>query len=173
MKSEWVSAIVHGIAQAWTRPEQAYGFRAITQTPTQYYDEMGREYLQKRRMLRLQHLAGCIGLNTRVIIGFPTELTAVVAEARSKGAPVQLLACPPRGAHEAENLRFAQENGMLLGEIDFTGEHQPTVPGARHIDVRDLADVIGYALRLPPARLDQGLLGQQDYFSHETVAKAA
>jgi hypothetical protein len=62
---------------------------------------------------------------------------------------------------------------LLLGEIDFTGEHQTTVPGARRIDVRDLADVVGDALRLVPAPFDQGLLGQQDYFSHETVAKAA
>lgn len=77
----------------------------------------GRVEVDKCKLDRVQRLTrffSSLGKNTRIIIGFPSELVAIVHEMRLMGAETQLLALPPRGTHEITNLSWALEKGIAV-----------------------------------------------------------
>jgi hypothetical protein len=175
MKTAWTSALVGALTDVRrARSGQDSAFDWMLYTPGQRYssDIVRPESVVSNRMQRLRGFCGGIGLNTSVVIGFPTELTAVVTEARLAGAPTQLLACPPRGNHELNNMKFAQKHGLLLGEIDFSGKHEPSLPGVRRVPISELGQVIDEAIADRPRALHPGLVGASDYVHHHTVAIA-
>jgi len=92
------------------------------------------------RRQRLGGFFGRIGLNTRVIVGYPTELIGVVAGARLRGAETAMLALPPRGRHEVRNMEFASDNGLLIGEVRFDASQKQSLDSVELIDLCDVVD---------------------------------
>lgn len=142
-------------------------------TPRERWSWGQREPMTDRKT-RLTELCAEVGLDTCVAIGFPTELTQLVAEANAKGAPVRFLANPPRGQHEVNNLAFLQRHNLLVGEIDFTGLHKPSLPGVERIPVGELANVIQDAVNGAADRnpLEKSVVGV-DSFWDQAAARVA
>lgn len=99
------------------------------------------EKLGERRE-RIKRLCGELAVNTRVLIGFPTELTQVVSELQLGGASTRFISLPPRGAHELRNMEFMQRHGLLAGEIQFRGKQTPSLADAQLIPLRELPEAI-------------------------------
>lgn len=174
MKQAWISRLVQALSEATVAVDKLASvedsFDWSLYTPSQHYFLFGDKPLSNKRA-RITQFCQSICLNTSIIIGFPTELVAVVAEARLKGAPTLLLACPPRGEHEAQNLKYAQKHGLLLGEIDFTGNHEPSAKNIQRVRIDDLACVIveAHANRTEVPPLSPDMVGAVTYFQHSSV----
>ncbi len=112
---------------------------------------------------RLQNFYNDLGGNTKVLIGYPSELVGVVCDMRERGVPIWMIALPPRGAHELRNLLFAIENKLVLGEFmprDYT--HPPTFPGLEQITSQQIAGILH---NLPQAKWAEGIVGTTPIWS--------
>lgn len=100
-----------------------------------------------------------LGGQTRLLIGYPSELVGVACELRSRGVPVWMLSLPPRGAHEKRNLEFGYRHGVIHSEINITGAaEQASTTGLPLINLSDLPQV----LQQPPDfTLRPDLLGEK------------
>ena len=94
------------------------------------------------RHARIARLCGEFAVNTRVLIGFPTELTQVVSELQLGGASTRFISLPPRGAHELVSMQFMQRHGLLAGELQFRGKQRPSLTDGRLITLSELPGVI-------------------------------
>lgn len=114
------------------------------------------EKLGDRRQ-RIEKLCGEFALNTRLIVGFPTELTQVVSELQLGGATTRFLSFPPRGAHELRNMEFMQCHGLLASELQFTTKQKPSLPGVELVLPSELPELIHdlRTTRLEPIATEQ------------------
>lgn len=109
------------------------------------------------KLQRMQNFYDDLGGNTKVLIGYPSELVGVVCDMRQRGVPVWMICLPPRGAHELRNLQFASENNLVLGEFMPRGyPHPSTLPYLEQITANQIVDILH---NLPKAKQIDGRIG--------------
>lgn len=151
-----------GAPETWPRLleiglEQA-GIDYSLHTP-RYQLKRGRPEVAETFEERIRSFYGDLGGQTRLLIGYPSELVGVACELRSRGAPLWMLSLPPRGAHEKRNLEFGYRHGVIHSEIDITGAAgQPSIPGLPLVSLSDIPKVLQ---QLPDPSLEPGLLGEK------------
>jgi len=127
MPVEWEKEIVSEVARS---VNLTWGLHTTRGSTSHKFEVMKR--VSKRD--RIQNFYDDLGGNTRLVLGYPSELVGVVCDLRSRGVPVWMICLPPRGAHELRNLLFAMENNLVLGEFVPSDYHHPTsLPGLRLI----------------------------------------
>ena len=104
---------------------------------------------------------GDLGSNTRVVIGFPSELVNVVFDMKSRGVPVVMITLPPRGEHEYRNLQTAVQHGLAVAELRFD-DRPPTIDGLGAIYCSDLGGSITNLQR--DVEIDDQFLGTMPYW---------
>lgn len=104
---------------------------------------------------RRERFLTALGNATRLIIGYPSELVQIVAEMQSVGIPVRLVALPPRGGHEFQNLTIGYSAGLIAGTLG-----QQVHPEIPVIEPTALLDCVQSAITLAP-----GFLGTQSPLS--------
>lgn len=110
---------------------------------------------------RIEQFYNDLGGQTRLVVGYPSELVGVVCELRERGVPVWMLALPPRGAHELRNLEFALRHGIVFAELDMTGlTRESSLPGLQLMPLHQLQK----ALITPPPSLSKDLIGSRKLF---------
>lgn len=81
-----------------------------------------------------------LGGQTRLIIGYPSELVGIVCDMQSRGVPTEMITLPPRGIHEKNNLRFALDYGLVRAELSLPDNaSQPTFPDMPTVTTSELA----------------------------------
>lgn len=109
------------------------------------------------RTTRIESFYGDLGKSTELIIGYPSELVGIVADIQQRGVNAHMLALPPRGDHERQNLRFGTDNGVIVAELQMPGaDTSPTWDDLPRLAVADIPHILG---TLEPSRLDPSLLG--------------
>lgn len=106
---------------------------------------------------RIPRVYRSLGEKTELLIGQPSELTAVTAEMRTNDIPVWHVSLPPRGAHEWRNLEYAHQNNLTLGVLNVAGAKDMRLP--RGCDILDLKDVLRDIDQLPSAEFDHSVVG--------------
>lgn len=99
---------------------------------------------------RIEAFYDDLGGQTRLVIGYPSELVGVVYDMRSRGIPAWMATLPPRGSHEKRNLRFALDNGLIIGELKFNPKRPPTFEDVASLEINDLPNILS-DLPEPPA----------------------
>lgn len=108
----------------------------------------------------IQQYYGDIGTDTRLLIGYPSELMGLAAGRNELGLPTWMLTYPPRGAHEKRNLEFGLDHGIVLGELALS--HGPSLDDGRLRSIRleDLPGAIHAAESEQPGWVPgQGVVG--------------
>ncbi|MBI5357804.1 hypothetical protein HZB74_03070 [Candidatus Saccharibacteria bacterium] len=112
---------------------------------------------------RIEAFYGDLGGQTRLLVGYPSELVGVVCDMRSRGVSVWMATLPPRGSHEKRNLRFAMDNGLVVGELKFDLKRPPTFEDVTSLDINDLPSIL-CDLAEPPT-LPTGIIGTQPFWA--------
>ncbi len=133
------------------------GHRTALHAPT--YNVKDSKYNEQTDFIPQMHsFYEDLGGNTRILIGYPSELVGLVCELRSQGVPIWMLALPPRGMHEYRNLRFAHKHGIVFAELNMSGTQTPTIAGLQLLKPSDIPQVLS---EQAPAELEPGLLGSK------------
>lgn len=124
-------------------------------TPFSYLEpgNNSRRTLHQRQI----KLGRALSNTTQLIIGFPSELVQMTAGIQLNGGRAGLLALPPRGVHEARNLEFAKELGILKGSLHPEDLSVLTVDG----ECMTIKDFVGTLGSQPEPELTVDLLGTQ------------
>ena len=108
---------------------------------------------------RMHNFYRDLGGNTRLLIGYPSELVSVAAEMQARDVAMTMITLPPRGAHELKNLEFAWRHGIVIGELAVEGSRQiPTLADIPLVKPRDIAAVLK---DVPKPAIEPGLLGEK------------
>ncbi|HEV2412617.1 MAG TPA: hypothetical protein VGS28_02305 [Candidatus Saccharimonadales bacterium] len=104
-----------------------------------------------------------VGDDTQAIICYPSEQVGLVCGRNERGKPTWMIALPPRGTHEYENLVFARDQGVLWGELVMDNGSAPTLPGTRVIPVGSLTqEIVRLGNEQPNWR--PSVIGQQPFW---------
>ena len=116
---------------------------------------------------RLNQFYRSIGERTKLLIGYPSELVGVTASLHSKSADPrsaslypQLLALPPRGEHERNNLAFGLDHGIISAVLNPDGHRLPDfVTPDQKLALGELRD---YLVQYVPPKREKvsGVLGR-------------
>ena len=112
---------------------------------------------------RIQNFYDDIGGNTKVIIGYSSELVGLVCDLRERGVDTWMITLTPRGAHELRNLEFAIRHNLVLGELAPTGYfHPPSSSGLRTIPMKMIQQVLSSA---PEPTWQSGIVGTTPFWA--------
>lgn len=153
MPADWQQALVRSL----TETDQAWRMHTT-------WGNIGHDARREEpdRKERIEAFYGDLGGATRAIIGYPSELVEVTCEMRERGADTWLITLPPRGAHEKRNLQFAQDHGLVLGELAMGTAHEPTLEGLRQIQLSELRGVLD---NLPQSSWSTGVVGSEPFWT--------
>lgn len=154
-----------GMPQSW-RSQLSQAMQAIDDMPWAIHHPDTVETSNQRMAAHglqdnIRYFFNDIGVETRLIIGPPSELVGIVFDLNSRGIPVRLISFPPRGEHEYRNLATAMEHGLVLSELRFDTK-PPTISGLDVIHCSDLADAVHQERITYP--VDNGFLGNVPYW---------
>ncbi|MDQ5912860.1 MAG: hypothetical protein QG659_282 [Patescibacteria group bacterium] len=156
MPREWENELKSALARSRSA---TWGFHTPRGKTSHNFEVMRR--LAKPE--RVQNFYNDLGGNTKILIGYPSELVGVVCDMRERGVPIWMIALPPRGAHELRNLKFAIENNLVLGEfMPREYSHPPTFPGLEQITSGQIAGILQ---NLPKAKWVEGIIGTTPIWS--------
>ncbi len=99
------------------------GLSVFVHMPDSYLNNAERfEYVEGTpKDVRIDHFYRELSTNTKVIISYPSEMVQVASEMMAKGIRVKFIAFPPRGEHEARNLKYAVDAGLCVAVLSLDG----------------------------------------------------
>lgn len=113
----------------------------------------------------LNSFYGDIGTDTRLVIGYPSELVGLVAGRNELGFPTWMITYPPRGAHEKSNLEFGLKNGLILGELALGSGPSLDDPRLNRISLKHLPGLVDAIYSYEPLwAKGQGIVGNLPFW---------